>query len=129
MVEGRNTIYGIRGEKHYYSAGDSIVQAGDPADGWYILITGRVGVFKSDFSIAEIEGRGMVFGELGCILNIPRTATLIALESTSLLLVRMTLDEIVEKHPEFTKRIMIGLAERLTKTTESWWLSATQIEV
>ena len=123
MPDEPNSAYGIKGIKKYYSIGDTIARAGDPADGWYILLAGKVGVFKRDFTIAEIHSRGTVFGELGCILNIPRTATLQALEPTSVLFIQMTLDEVVEKHPEFARRIVISLAERLAKTTEAWWAS------
>jgi len=35
--------------------------------------------------------------------------------------VQMDIDEVVEKHPEFAKRILVDLADRLTRTTDSWW--------
>jgi hypothetical protein len=38
----------------------------------------------------------------------------------------MTLDELVQKHPEFAKRLLIDLAERLTRTTDSWWSVASE---
>ncbi len=121
MAEQSNVAYGVEGEKRYYSIGDTIAGMGDPADGFYILLTGKIGVYKKDFTVAEVNTRGTIFGELGCILNIPRTATLQALEPTSVLFVRMTLDELVVKYPEFAKKLLIDLADRLTRTTESWW--------
>lgn len=121
MTEQTNVAYGVSGVKKYYSIGDTITSMGDPADGFYILLTGKIGVFKKDFTVAEIGTRGTIIGELGCILNIPRTATLQALEPTSLLFVQMTIDEIVEKHPEFARKLLVDLAERLTRTTDSWW--------
>src|SRR5512135_1914329 len=111
MTDQANTAYGVAGEKKYYSIGDTITSMGDPADGFYILLTGKIGVYKKDFTVAEINTRGTVFGELGCILNIPRTATLQAIEPTSVLFVRMTLDELVAKYPQFAKRLLIDLAE------------------
>jgi CRP-like cAMP-binding protein len=121
MAEQQNAAYGLTGVKRYYSIGDTIARMGEPADGWYILLTGKIGVFKRDFTVAEVDKRGTVFGELGCILRRPRTATLQALEPTSVLFVQMDIDTVVEKHPEFAKRILLDLADRLTKTTESWW--------
>ena len=121
MSEQVNMAYGVAGTKKYYSIGDTITSMGDPADGFYILLTGKIGVYKKDFTVAEVNTRGTIFGELGCILNIPRTATLQALEPTSVLFVKMTVDELVEKHPEFARRLLIDLADRLTRTTESWW--------
>lgn len=126
MTGQPNVAYGVEGVKKYDSIGDTIAQMGGPADGWYILLTGKVGVFKKDFTVAEIDQRGTVFGELGCILNQPRTATLQALEPTSVLFVQMNIDEVVQKYPDFARRILIDLAERLTKTTESWWAVAAE---
>lgn len=126
MSEQPNTAYGVTGVKKYYSIGDTITSMGDKADGFYILLTGKIGVFKKDFTVAEVNKRGTIFGELGCILNIPRTATLQALEPTSVLFVQMTIEEVLRKHPEFAKRLMIELADRLTRTTESWWAVAAE---
>jgi len=38
----------------------------------------------------------------------------------------MDIDELVANHPHITKRILIGLAERLAETTESWWASVEE---
>lgn len=125
-MEDQESEFGIKGVKKYFAIGETIARMGDPAEGWYILLTGKVGVFKRDFTVAEFSGRGTVFGELGYILKIPRTATLQALEPTSVLFVDMTFDEMISKHPDFVKRILVSLAERLAKTTDSWWASAQQ---
>jgi CRP-like cAMP-binding protein len=121
MPDDANIAYGVTGVKKYYSIGDTITSMGDRADGFYILLSGKIGVFKRDFTVAEVNARGTIFGELGCILDIPRTATLQALEPTAVLFVQMSIDEIVKKHPEFAKRLLVDLADRLTRTTESWW--------
>ena len=126
MNEQRSSAYGVIGVKKYYSVGDTIIGIGDPADGFYILLAGKIGVYKKDLAVAEVNMAGTVFGELGCILNIPRTATLQALEPTSVLFVKMTIDELVEKHPQFAKRLLVDLADRLTRTTELWWDAASE---
>jgi CRP-like cAMP-binding protein len=119
MADQVNMAYGVEGVKKYYSIGDTIASMGDPANGFYILLNGKIGVFKKDFTVAEVNERGTIFGELGCILNIPRTATLQALEPTTVLFVQMTIEEIVARHPQFAKRLLVDLADRLTRTTES----------
>lgn len=129
MIDETNFAYGVEGVKKYYSIGDTIAGMGDPADGFYILLNGKIGVFKRDFTVAEVSARGTIFGELGCILNIPRTATLQALEPTTVLFVRMSIEEIVARYPNFAKRLLVDLAERLTRTTDSWWaVSAEAVE-
>jgi CRP-like cAMP-binding protein len=126
MSDQPNSAYGVIGIKKLYSTGDTIISIDDPADGFYILLAGKIGVYKKDFVVAEVDTSGTVFGELGCILNIPRTATLQALEPTSVLFVKMTIDELVQKYPEFAKRLLVDLADRLTKTTELWWDVASE---
>ena len=61
-----------------------------------------------------------MIGELGFLLNIPRTATLIAQESTLLLHVHITLDDLLTNYPAVVKHMIKILAERVVKTTEDW---------
>ena len=103
----------LPGIKKYVPIGETIVKEGERSEGWYVLLSGKVAVFKRDLTVSEISDRGTIFGELGCILDIPRTATIQALEPTSVLFVQMTIEELTEKHPEVIKSILISLAERL----------------
>jgi CRP-like cAMP-binding protein len=102
-----------------YAEKQIIASEGDKEVGWYVLLKGRVGVFKHDRNVAEFSERGIVFGELSGILNTPRTATLIALEPTQVIHFKTSLDNIIEHYPKMTKQIMINLAERLAKTTDN----------
>lgn len=111
----------LPGIKKYFSIGETIVREGDPSEGWFVLLNGRVGVVKRDLSITEFAEPGTVFGELGCFLNIARTATLQALEPTSLLYVHLTLDDLITGHPAIARNIILSLAERVAHTTDAWW--------
>jgi CRP/FNR family transcriptional regulator, cyclic AMP receptor protein len=102
-----------------YAEKETIASEGDPEVGWYILIKGKVGVFKHDKKIAEFDKGGMVFGELSSILNTPRTASLVALEPTKVVHFKATIDHLIKRYPEMTKNIMVNLAERLTTTTDN----------
>ena len=117
----------LPGIKKYVPIGETIVKEGEKSEGWYVLLSGKVGVFKRDLTVSEISDRGTIFGELGCILDIPRTATIQALEPTSVLFVQMTIEELAEKYPEVIKSILISLAERLAQTTEAWWATKQHI--
>ncbi len=112
----------------YFRIGETILEEGDVTNGWFILLSGKVGVFKRDLTVSEITMPGSVIGELGFLLNIPRTATLIAHEPTMLLHVKITLDELIVQHPEIAKRMMLMLAERLVKTTEDWREAVVPLE-
>jgi CRP-like cAMP-binding protein len=120
MAEQSREVPEIPGVKEYYRIGDTILREGDESDGWYVLRSGRVGVYKRDFTVAVISKPGTVIGELGFLLKIPRTATLIAQEPALLWHVKIGLDELIAKHPEMVKRMLMNLAERLVKTTEDW---------
>ncbi|HAL55926.1 MAG TPA: hypothetical protein DCP63_05485 [Bacteroidetes bacterium] len=129
MSQQTTPFLGLPANKKYYRIGETILREGDPSDGWFVLLSGRVGVFKSDFSVAVIEKPGTVIGELGFLLDIPRTATLIAQEATLLMHVRIGVDELIEKHPAIIKKMLTVLAERVVKTTEDWRESVEKIDV
>lgn len=124
MPQGED-ITRLPGVKKYYAIGETIVREGEPSEGWFVLLNGRVGVVKRDLSITEFAEPGTVFGELGCFLNVPRTATLQALEPTSLLYVHLTLDDLITKHPAIARNIILSLAERVAHTTDAWWSTST----
>jgi CRP-like cAMP-binding protein len=103
-----------------FAKSEIIATEGEKSNGWYILLEGKIGVFKHKQQIAEFSKRGVVFGELGFILNTPRTATLIALEETTAVCFYTSLNQLINEHPEVVKNILINLAERLVKTTEDF---------
>ena len=111
-----------------FRSGQILAHEGDIDDGWYILLNGKVGAFKKGMPVALFEETGVVFGELSGILNHPRTATLKALDDCMVVHVKATLDELVEKHPDIAKKIIVNLAERLVKTTDDLWLNVHHAE-
>ena len=95
-----------------------ITKEGDLSFEWYILISGCVGVYKGDIKMNEFSERGVIFGELSGLLARPRTATMIALEDTKVMVVESSVDEVIRNQPEIANKILISLAERLAKTTD-----------
>ncbi len=82
-----------------------------------------------DFSSLPSTRKYYNIGELGFLLNIPRTATLIAQEPTLLLHVKLSVDQLFADHPELAKKMLVMLAERLVKTTEDWREAARTADV
>ena len=117
----------LPGTKKYFNIGETIIKEGEASEGLFVLLQGKVGVYKRDLSVAEIKQRGTVFGELGLILGVPRTATIQALEPTFVLFVKISIEELVTHHPQLTKKILKGLAERLSTTTEMWWYVSEEL--
>jgi CRP-like cAMP-binding protein len=104
-----------------YAPQQLIAEEGSPNGGWYVLLSGRVGVFKKGEKVAEFSARGEVFGEISSILHRPRSARLVALEPTSVIYFDTDLDQLIAHHPKVAKTMLISLAERLVQTTDALW--------
>jgi CRP-like cAMP-binding protein len=107
--------------KKIFRKDEIITKEGDLSFEWYILISGCVGVYKGDIKMNEFSERGVIFGELSGLLARPRTATMIALEDTEVMVVESSVDEVIRNQPEIANKILISLAERLAKTTDEMW--------
>ena len=66
-------------------AGDVIVHEGDESDLFYVIESGRVQVTAADGQVLREEGPGDYFGEIGLLRDVPRTATITAMEPTVLM--------------------------------------------
>ncbi len=64
-------------------AGTAIVSEGEPSDRFYLIVSGRVEVTQ-DGRALRVEGPGEFFGEIGLLRDVPRTATVTAVEDTEL---------------------------------------------
>jgi CRP-like cAMP-binding protein len=107
--------------------GSVLVREGELTNAIFILLSGRLGVFKGAIKISEFEEKGIVLGEMSVILHEKRTATIKALEDTLVIELKAGLDELINEYPEIAKKIMINLATRLKKTTQEYWLIATEL--
>lgn len=75
-----------------YAAGENIISQGELGDSYYIIKSGRVVVLKTSKNNVEKElaelGEGSAFGEEALIRDLPRNATVRALEKTAVLALR-----------------------------------------
>lgn len=98
-----------------YAAGDVIFDAGDPADRFYVVREGTV-TLAADGRVLEEVGPGGIFGELGLLEHVPRSATAVAATDCNV----VALDERgfifhVSQTPFFALTVMRVLAERLRR--------------
>ncbi|MDP2039460.1 MAG: cyclic nucleotide-binding domain-containing protein [Ignavibacteria bacterium] len=103
--------------KHYVF-GEVVAHEGDKTKNFFVLVEGKIGIFKNGKKIAQFEKPGEIIGEISLILNRPRTAEIRALEASSMLIISGELDEIIRMYPDISKKLIKSLAERLVKATE-----------
>lgn len=103
-----------------HSAHDLILTEGDEAKAMYWLVRGVVAVTSRDGEAIYAELKpGSFFGEIGVLMNMPRTATIIA-RTKCLLLVLKKEDLHIElpKFPDMEKAIRHEAHERLALTAK-----------
>ena len=82
------------------ASGEVVLREGDRSDRFYVIESGRVEVTQAGRVLRQ-EGPGDYFGEIGLLRDVPRTATITALEDTVLqALDRDTFLRVVSGHRE-----------------------------
>ncbi|GIX47945.1 MAG: Crp/Fnr family transcriptional regulator [Candidatus Tectimicrobiota bacterium] len=109
--------------EHHYRKHATIFHIGDPGNALFILKSGLVKV-----TIEDRHGREMIlrmlypmdfFGEMSLIDGMPRSATIVAQEpSTALILYRDHFLHIIDKSPRILLHIAAVLSRRLRKVNE-----------
>ncbi|KAF4633220.1 hypothetical protein G7Y89_g4905 [Cudoniella acicularis] len=99
-----------------HASHDHILTEGDDAKAMYWLVRGAVAVTSRDGEATYAELKpGAFFGEIGILMDVPRTATIIA--RTKCLLVVLKKEDLraeLPNFPEMEKAIMEEAQERLT---------------
>jgi type IV pilus assembly protein PilB len=101
-----------------YEDGDIIIQEGNEDDSnFYQLVRGKVGVLKQGKKIAEITEPGEYFGEMACIMNEARYASVVSIGRCKIKRYPGDkLAELIEKYPEIARKLFKTMAKRLRKT-------------
>jgi hypothetical protein len=111
-------------------AGETVTREGDRGDELFVVLSGLARVSRGATAIGDI-GPGEHFGELALVRDLPRSASVRAVEPTELAVVhRRDLFEILRREPELGVRILwqlVGvLADRLDRT--SFDLTGARVE-
>lgn len=100
-------------EQVHIKAGEQIFKKGDLGSSMYIIIEGRVRIHDGDREIAVLDDRE-VFGELAALDPEPRSASITAVEDTSLFRVNEgMLYELITERAEVARGIIRVLCQRL----------------
>ncbi len=104
-----------------YAAGTTLFSQDDSGAGLYIIKSGKVKIMQAvDLDRPEVElataGPGEVFGEMSLLDDLPRSATVIAVEDvTALLLPVWEFRGILQSHPDMALKLLAVLSRRLRK--------------
>ena len=99
--------------------GQMLVAQGEPSDSLFMVLHGALAVRRSgDLEpIAELRA-GELVGEIGFFANVPRTADVIAIRDTSvLMLTRTAYQALAEEAPAIVEALLAALALRFAKET------------
>jgi general secretion pathway protein E len=108
-------------EQRAFRAGEEIVREGSPGDAMYLLVSGRVGIstrseeLGTTFELARL-GPGDHFGEMALLSGERRSATVTALEPTTVVTLSKTVfDRLLTQLPQVSAAMARGLAVRLAQ--------------
>lgn len=108
-------------EYQTFDKGSIILKQGDAAQYFYIVQSGGVEVLISDDPEVRVAtlGKDEFFGEMSCLTGEPVSATIRTLETTRLIRIeREGMNQLMDLHPPFMRRIMDQLLGRITKSNE-----------
>ena len=111
------------GHRRIWKAGEVLMRQGDPSTSIHFMLSGKVCAERTrrtddrPVRLAEFEA-GAVVGEMGVVIDIPRSATVTALVATETLeLDAPNFDRVARAYPILHRVIARLLSERL-RTTE-----------
>lgn len=104
-----------------FAPGETVVQVGEPSDSAYLVLDGTVDVLGStgegEFLIGNL-GKNALIGEMGVLMNGPRTVTVRAKgEVRALRIAAPVFLRLLSENPEVALDVMRVLCERLAGTT------------
>jgi CRP-like cAMP-binding protein len=129
-TEDRHTLAQLFNTLHV-DRGDLIFKHGDPGDSLYIIRKGKVEIFMTDERGQRIvlaqNGPGEMFGEISLLDGGMRTASVVAIENTELLMLdRDDLLEFLTRCPAAGLGLLTAMGQRLRATNELLRMTVTR---
>lgn len=108
-------------QERTYNAGTTLFSQGDTGVGLYVITGGKVRISRiANLDRPEEElrvvGAGEVLGEMALLDDLPRSASVIAIEDvTALLLPVWEFRSTIQNHPDIALKLLTVLSKRLRK--------------
>jgi len=105
-----------------YEAGETVLIEGEPCEGLYVVLSGRVKVFKIGIDgkeqILRLLGAGRTCNDVPVFDDGPNPGSVAALEPSRLVLIpKARIRALVERHPQVAAAVIRLLAQRLRALT------------
>ncbi len=115
-------LVAMSSDRLHYTAGDMVFAQGDPSDSVYFMLVGRIKVTRRrkeiGIDLAEMSG-GAVLGETGVICGRSRSATLTAIEDSTMLRTDAHVSkELLHQVPQVAVALARELANRVDATSD-----------
>ncbi len=115
-------LMAVAAERMQFRSGEEMFHQGDSADAAYIILAGKADVVvdtaNGPLKVAEV-GRDALVGDIGILCDVPRTATIVAIEDLVALKISKDLFfRMVSDFPSISIEVMRVLAQRLEHTTD-----------
>jgi putative peptide zinc metalloprotease protein len=118
--EGKDLkLLSARLEEKCAGAGEVIFHQGEPGDLFYIIESGMVSI-QIDGQERAVLGTGEYFGEIALLMDVPRTATVIALQPTTLLELRACDFNVLIQEFRAMKLVLERTSSRRTLANKRW---------
>ncbi|HXJ32856.1 MAG TPA: MMPL family transporter [Candidatus Eisenbacteria bacterium] len=113
----------LMGEAKKFRPGETIIRAGEMGDEMYVLLDGRSEVWIGDGEgerkrVDELR-RGDVFGEMGLVRHVERSADVVAASDVEVLAVdQRFLDRVQRRYPRIASKVFLNLSKILSDKLE-----------
>ncbi len=113
----------LMGEAKKFRPGETIIRAGEMGDEMYVLLDGRSEVWIGDGHgerkrVDELR-RGDVFGEMGLVRHVERSADVVAASDVEVLAVdQRFLDRVQRRYPRIASKVFLNLSKILSDKLE-----------
>jgi CRP-like cAMP-binding protein len=117
----RLKLMAFASQRMTFKPDQALCREGEPGDAAYIIVDGTADILKDTdegpVKVAEV-GRNAIIGEIAILIDVPRTASVVATgELTALKITKDLFYRLIADFPEMGVEIMRVLARRLEETT------------